>query len=108
MWLEALLEGSETDNLDALCDAARSKDLAIHERRDAAAWTELRTGLDGIEAEWRKHPESGLRLYRFSANLKGVNARDAFIASWESAGTDQYFCFGDKSVSSNLGGAYYT
>ena len=71
-----------TDDLDALCDATRSKDLSIHERRDAAR-NELRTGLDGVEAEWRKHPERS-PVYRFSAVLKGVNARDAFIASWES------------------------
>jgi len=105
-WLEALLEVSGADSLDALCDATRSKDLSIHERRDAAAWNELRTGLDGIEAEWRKHPESGLRVYRFSAVLKGVNARDAFIASWESIGTDEFYGFGDKSASLLFGSAY--
>ena len=75
--------------------------LELHsETNDPKAWTVLKTGLDSCRTEYRLDPAgSGFRIYRFSTLVKDISATEAVHACWESVGTPDCFCYGDRNAS---------
>ena len=97
-WLSAMIRGSTTGaDLEAWTKKVCEDEFnALND--DGSNWQRLETELPSVEAEWRHIPSTKLRQHRFSMVVEGVDAQEAFDASFNSIGTSSSFMFGDRST----------
>ena len=87
---------AEDETLRAWDEKNRQLELAVF-NDDSEAWTPMRTGLDNIQAEWRRMKGSRFLLRRFTTIID-ERPEIVYRAAAESLGTSSDTRFGDRSV----------